>query len=466
MVRTFVFRVFPALLAIAQLAAHAASPESARERLEVLGLPLGAGAFARAVAMHHPTLIDLCFRARLDPSAPDDDGRSPLLIAAMQGEWETARRLMNAGARAGGADRDGVTPLMAAAMHGNVEMLRAFLALDANAAVTDGAGRAAVHYAIAAKKADAVAFLLPLGADLAAPCADGRDAVAMAFDTGDDKIALGVLEQSPPLPEWLPQTRKALDAALLNGDRPRIRLLLSKHRTPPAPDGHTAPMFIYAIVMDDRPLFDILLECGASPNMTIPAPAEQDLVAMTASRFLRHYLLGDSGVTALMVAAALGRAEYVKALLAAGADRNRITPKYRMMALYFATRSDNWLCTQLLLGGGPSPDKLRIEISLDSQEAVVFRDGAPAFRTSVSTGRAGFSTPPGRYVITDKDRNHRSTIYKVPMPYFMRLSCRDFGMHQGYVASSPASHGCIRLPSGAARKLFAEIPVGTLVTID
>jgi lipoprotein-anchoring transpeptidase ErfK/SrfK len=52
------------------------------------------------------------------------------------------------------------------------------------------------------------------------------------------------------------------------------------------------------------------------------------------------------------------------------------------------------------------------------------------------------------------------------MPYFMRLSCRDFGMHEGVVQPYPASHGCIRLPGDAAKKLFAEIPVGTLVTIN
>ncbi|MEP6777567.1 MAG: L,D-transpeptidase family protein, partial [Chthoniobacterales bacterium] len=78
----------------------------------------------------------------------------------------------------------------------------------------------------------------------------------------------------------------------------------------------------------------------------------------------------------------------------------------------------------------------------------------------------GFSTPPGQYVVTDKDRDHRSTIYKVEMPYFMRLNCRDFGMHEGVVPRYAASHGCIRLPAAAARKLFAEIPIGTVVRIN
>ncbi len=74
--------------------------------------------------------------------------------------------------------------------------------------------------------------------------------------------------------------------------------------------------------------------------------------------------------------------------------------------------------------------------------------------------------PTGRFVITDKHRDHKSTIYKVPMPFFMRLNCRDFGMHEGNLPGYPASHGCIRLPGDTARRLYHDIPIGTLVTIN
>jgi lipoprotein-anchoring transpeptidase ErfK/SrfK len=85
--------------------------------------------------------------------------------------------------------------------------------------------------------------------------------------------------------------------------------------------------------------------------------------------------------------------------------------------------------------------------------------------TGISTGKAGYATPTGEFVVTDKKLVHVSTIYKVEMPYFMRLSCKDFGMHEGYVPDYPASHGCIRLPSEAAHRLYKEVPIGTLVTI-
>jgi lipoprotein-anchoring transpeptidase ErfK/SrfK len=90
----------------------------------------------------------------------------------------------------------------------------------------------------------------------------------------------------------------------------------------------------------------------------------------------------------------------------------------------------------------------------------------PVYQAQCSTGRQGYSTRRGDFVITNKERNHRSTIYHVEMPYFMRLSCLDFGMHAGIVPNYPASHGCIRLPEEAARKFFSEIPIGTLVTVQ
>ena len=453
-------------IAVAAKATPSLSPEAARDRLDLLGFPVSADALSRAIATRHRPLIDLCFSALFDINAPDEDGRSPLLLATLHGDWETVRRLLNAGAGIDAADAHGTTPLMAAAMHGSVEFLRAFAERSASADAADAQGRAALHYAVAAAKLDAIAFLIPLTAKIGATCADGNNALGMAFETQNPAILQTLLDCVPPTLEWNTSTRTMLSSALGAGDKDRIRFLLGKHPGPPAPEGHTAPLLAYAISMNQTPLFDILLECGASANTAISAPCEKEFLATVPRNFLRHYLEGDSGVTVLMLAASLGNEDIVKALLAAGADRNRMTPKHRMIALYFATRSPSWLCAQMLLGSGPPPEKLRVEVSLSSQEAVVFKNGSPTFRTSISTGRAGFSTPPGRYVVTDKDRDHRSTIYKVAMPYFMRLSCRDFGLHQGVVVSHPASHGCIRLPADAARRLFSEIPVGTLVSID
>lgn len=109
---------------------------------------------------------------------------------------------------------------------------------------------------------------------------------------------------------------------------------------------------------------------------------------------------------------------------------------------------------------------MSIHVSIGRQQAVFYKDGRVALVTPVSTGKPGFPTPVGEFVVTDKDRLRRSTLYPAYMPYFMRMSCRDFGMHAGDLPGYPASHGCIRLPAGNAERLFREVDIGTLVTIS
>jgi L,D-transpeptidase catalytic domain len=274
-----------------------------------------------------------------------------------------------------------------------------------------------------------------------------------------------VLRYLPQVQAWTPSSQQALAAALRDGDLDFIRMLLSKHSMPPAPPGKNVPLLAYAIVQDDATLFETLLECGADPNTTISGKYDKDFLEALPSKTFRNYIEDDKNVTALMLASGIGRPEYVRKLLEAGADRHRVTARYKMIALYYAAQTGNWRCTQILLGSGPPPDQLHVEISLSSQHVALIKDGISIFTTTCSTGRPGYATHAGDYVITDKERNHRSTIYHVDMPYFMRLSCLDFGMHEGAVPNYPASHGCIRLPGDAARKFFAEIPIGTFVSV-
>jgi ankyrin repeat protein len=426
--------------------------------------PISADEFIRAVANNRTALIDWYFVHHLDPNARAKQDRPLLVAAVLQQDAGTIQRLLRAGACVDLADESGLTPLMAAAMNGNIELIHTFLPLATNPAATDRNGRTALDYAVAAGKNEAVEVLLPTAADLARRGKDGRDLFAVALDSGNPQIIDLILDRLPRSEEWNASALRALDGAIATGNKDQFRLLLSKHVLPPSREGKSVPLLAYAMASNNLPLFNLLLECGADPNTTLPDKCDEDFLALLPPK-LRNYIDGDKGITSLMLAAGLGQADNVRSLLKGGADRDRATKRYKMLPLYLAAQTGKWQCTQILLGSGPAPEELRIEISLSSQHAAVIKDGVPIFSTVCSTGRSGYSTRTGDYIITDKDRSHRSTIYKVEMPYFMRLSCLDFGMHEGVVPNYPASHGCIRLPGEAARKLFAEIPVGTVVTV-
>ena len=388
----------------------------------------------RAVTIQRDALIDLCLMERVDPNGRDGQGRTPLLIATSQQDWKTARRLLDAGAVVDLADKNGFTPVMAAAMHGELEMFQLLLSRSTN--------------------------LQP-----EKPCADGQDLLSFALDGGHPEIIKTVVQRLPMMQDWMTSTRRALSRVLQTGKNDEIRLLLSKHSAPPTPEGKSVPFLAYAIASSNVSLFNTLLNCGADPNTVLPSRCDKDFLALLP-KGLRSYVEDDRNVTALMLASGLGQVDYLKTLIDRGANRTRLTTRNKMSALDVAAETGHWRSAQILLGGGPAPDKLRIEISLAMQRVALVRDGKPIYHARCSTGRAGYSTKRGEFVITNKERNHRSTIYHVEMPYFMRLSCLDFGMHAGHVPNYPASHGCIRLPEDAARKFFSEIPVGTLVTVQ
>jgi ankyrin repeat protein len=426
--RGFFFRAGGVALILVVLWAIAIGPEPPAR------ITVSPDELVRAVTIQREALIDLCLMERVDLNGRDGQGRTPLLIATSQQDWKTARRLLDAGAAVDVADKKGFTPVMAAAMHGDFDMFGSLLARSTN--------------------------LRP-----EKPSADGQDLLSYALDGGHPEIIKTVEQRLPTMPAWTTSTRRALSRALQANKKDEIRLLLSKTSAPPTPEGKNVPFLAYAIASSNVSLFSTLLNCGADPNTVLPARCDKDFLALLP-KGLRSYIEDDRNVTMLMLASGLGQVDYLPPLIDGGANRTRLTSRNKMSALDIAAETGHWRSAQILLGGGPAPEKLRVEISLAMQRVELVRDGVPIYHAPCSTGRAGYSTKRGEFVITNKERNHRSTIYHVEMPYFMRLSCLDFGMHAGYVPNYPASHGCIRLPADTARKFFSEVPVGTVVTVQ
>jgi lipoprotein-anchoring transpeptidase ErfK/SrfK len=137
--------------------------------------------------------------------------------------------------------------------------------------------------------------------------------------------------------------------------------------------------------------------------------------------------------------------------------------------------------------------KPRIIVHIGEQKAYFYKGKQEVGETTVSTGKPGFSTPPGHYTVVSKDAGHVSTVFGdyvddygnvvrsnidcrkdsrpkgahfdgARMPYAMFFR-GGYAMHQGYVPPFAASHGCIRLPGQMAVRFFENAPVGTPVTV-
>ena len=110
--------------------------------------------------------------------------------------------------------------------------------------------------------------------------------------------------------------------------------------------------------------------------------------------------------------------------------------------------------------------QLVVVVSLPEQRAHVYRNGIRIGVSTISSGKPGKETPTGTFEILQKKRMHHSNLYNnAPMPFMQRLTWDGIALHAGKIPGYPASHGCVRLPSGFAEQLFAETERGMLVVI-
>ena len=126
-----------------------------------------------------------------DPDQPSLDGTTALHWAANRDDLDSARLLIEAGARAGVVNRYGATPLLVAATNGSAEMLEVLLAAGADPNVGLPEGETPLMRAARAGRPGAVRALLRHGADVdAAEQWRGQTALMWAAIEGNTAVAL------------------------------------------------------------------------------------------------------------------------------------------------------------------------------------------------------------------------------------------------------------------------------------
>ena len=109
---------------------------------------------------------------------------------------------------------------------------------------------------------------------------------------------------------------------------------------------------------------------------------------------------------------------------------------------------------------------LIIAISIEQQKVRVYDANGLFAESPVSTGMKGHSTPMGVFSVIQKNKMHRSNIYSgAPMPYMQRITWSGIALHAGVLPGYPASHGCIRMPTAFAVKMWNWTRMGARVII-
>jgi ankyrin repeat protein len=392
---------------------------------------------------------------------------------------------------------DPVTAVHAASRVDDVETLELLRTATADLSVLDVEGNSALHTAIASNAHDAAEFLLAAGVD-----GSGSDEppLALALRSGDPEMARTLLARGADPNQPDAQGFTPLARAVAEHDQKTARMLLASGASPdvdpPGPDAsvlehavregwadlvtllvtrgaNTAllgregqPMLPLAVALGRADVTEALLDAGVDIETPLVTPVSEDFMALVPGKYARHFLTRDEGITPLMVAVLRGDREVARLLR----DRRASLGPTRTLVKYplgMAANRKDIPMMQVLLGRDPAEaaKSRHIVVSLSQQKATLYEQDKPTLETRVSTGRKGFRTPTGEYVITNKHRKWTSTLYEAEMPYFLRLSGGDFGLHQGVVPRGPASHGCIRVPAGTAKRLYDRMRLGDPVTI-
>lgn len=431
--------------------------------------------------------------AGADPNAPGPDGLRPLERALARGDSQLAAMFLKIGAdpnlpSPGNAN---TTPLERAFFDPDPALFSWFLAQGA--IPPNGTWEPWLWKAFLRRDLEKTRLMLARGAREPHVNPHGRNLVEAATHRGDGsfvKVFLDfgfsparALEQAchqgdagiaslllaagaDPNRTRFPSRDTLLGTAIRNR-HDHLAALLVEHGADPAPvlpEGQSA--FHMAVARGCPLTVKQLLARGADPNAGFRLPVDPQFLRQVRPGVMRWVLRMDRNATPLMLAADSGNVEVARLLKQAGAKSNTRTKIASLWPINFASRRGDIRMMRLFLGKDPHREERRIEIRLSEQIARMYdSEGREIFSTKVSTGRKGFATPTGEFVITNKHREWTSTLYDASMPYFQRLSCGDFGLHQGKVPGYPASHGCIRVPAGNAAKLFEMTRTGDRVSI-
>ena len=422
---------------------------------------------------------------------------SALHAAILEGRSEILSKLLAAGGSPTERHGSGWTPLQLALQRGDLGAMKILLAHGADPRVKGAGERTSLDLALALESSPAeLELLIKGGADPNQRGPDGRTAVQVLLAARD-------FERTGALLRHGGKAGAALYNAVVEGDREVFRFLVGEGvRSEP---GSKDPVLVaavregqvelvehllqsrsmqaaglarrgregqsalhLAVAMNRLDLCRLLLEAGADPNASFSRPATGDFLARVRPvGYLKTHLKYDSRVTPLMAAADCGNLELAKLLMEHGAKRFIWTRRKSYYPIGFASRRNDVKMMQLLLGVDPGNEERWLKVDLSEQKAWVYdKDNKELFSTRVSTGRKGYRTEVGEFVITNKNRHHVSNIYKgIRMPYFQRLSCGAIGFHEGYCPDYPASHGCLRVPRGNASELWKITKPGDRVVI-
>jgi ankyrin repeat protein len=279
-------------------------------------------------------------------ATPPDPAVEKMRAALREGKTASFQRLVKANPKAVNArGNDGWTPLMYAALYGNAESVKLLLDGGAQVNTQNDAGGTALMYAV--DDAGKVKLLLEGGADPNVRSGEGRTALMIAAaNAGSFPVVKLLLEKGADAKLTLPDGRGALSMVVSSSDPRTLQLLMERGATRPLPLSAALSMRCSecfemmlaqaqpsdlnaalrgATVMGNLPVIQRLLERGAQAPPAIlqaaalsPTPIPAATIRTFLERGANPNLKTSFGLTTLEFVRRQGKEDLVTALHEAG----------------------------------------------------------------------------------------------------------------------------------------------------
>ncbi|KAF3131790.1 hypothetical protein TWF703_007509 [Orbilia oligospora] len=251
------------------LATYFGLPKSVEELLKTNNTDLeaqddnGRTPLALAAWWGHNEVIDLLLDKGANLETKDDDDQTPLLQSVIQGSDEVVKLLLGRGADMECKDGFGRTPLLWAAWRGYEKITRLLLEEGADVEAQDNDGRTPLSWAVWWGNEKAINLLLQCGAYLEIKDYDGQTPLLWAAMKGHDRTIKLLLECGADLNAKDESGRTSLSWALWWEDEKMIELLIDKGADMEVRDKFNQTPLLWAAMKGHSGIAKLLLDKGA-----------------------------------------------------------------------------------------------------------------------------------------------------------------------------------------------------------
>jgi len=286
----------------------------------------------------------------------------------------------------------------------------------------------------------------------------GSDLLALAIATGvHANRGISSPSETPPSDKWSPGARRVLDQAIAGSNHARRPIVAEEHAGPPTMGNSNVPLLGVLYRERRHETFRRASHLRRGSEYDVTQPGRLKIFYRNSSRGVCAIISRVRRRDRADVSRWHGKHGVCPRVARCWGESKRATKRYKMLPLYLAAQSGPLALRPALLGSGPPPDQLRVEISLASHKSGADQRWRARIQHDL-LDRARRTLCHASWRLRDHRQGSLSRLHSLQSANAVLHAAEllRFRNARRIVPRYPASHGCIRLPGDAARKFFDD----------